>query len=266
MGHPRSRQSDPATIARWIREGRGQGEGAEYKPWLTVRDVPSTGLCWRVKNWKCGGRVCHYLSTLETNLSLFLDWHADTITFFEQFPLLPLDETIEIATRLGVRPPTDPHNQMPVVMTSDFLVRTTRGLVAYAVKPTSALSSRSQQKLQIEMEYWKERGIPWGIVTEKSMPKALLSTLQQVHAYHSLDFYPHLTGETIHLVINELDPLLRAELPIAEAARVTDKRLKLQKGSALVVLLHCIARRLVTFDPHNPLNLSEPLCLPKSNY
>lgn len=248
-----------ATIERWLREGRGQGEGADYRPWLTVRDVPSTGLCSRVKNWKCGGRVCHFLSTLETNFSHILDWRQDTVTFFEQYPLLPLEETLTIATRLGFRPPTDPWNQQPVVMTSDFLVRTTRGLMAYAVKPKSALSGRAQQKLQIEMEYWKERGIPWGIVTEDSMPTALLTTLQQIHPYYSVEWYPHITKATILAAKEQLESLLHAGLPISEAARETDKRLQLKNGTGLVVLLHCLARRLLPFNHNKPLNLSQPL-------
>jgi len=30
-----------AQQAKWIKKGRGSGEYAEYKPWLTVRDLPS---------------------------------------------------------------------------------------------------------------------------------------------------------------------------------------------------------------------------------
>lgn len=32
-----------AKISRYLKEGRGQGELALYKPWLTVQDVPSMG-------------------------------------------------------------------------------------------------------------------------------------------------------------------------------------------------------------------------------
>ena len=31
---------DETKIEKLIKEGRGQNEGAAYKPWLTVRDVP----------------------------------------------------------------------------------------------------------------------------------------------------------------------------------------------------------------------------------
>jgi len=36
------------TFQKWIKEGRGLGHGQAYKPWLTVRDVPSQG---RSQKW-----------------------------------------------------------------------------------------------------------------------------------------------------------------------------------------------------------------------
>ncbi len=33
---------------RWIKDGRGSGRNHEYKPWLTVRDLPSEGRSHRV--------------------------------------------------------------------------------------------------------------------------------------------------------------------------------------------------------------------------
>jgi len=38
-----SRKWDATVYQQYIREGRGQGSGAKYKPWITVRDFPSRG-------------------------------------------------------------------------------------------------------------------------------------------------------------------------------------------------------------------------------
>ena len=35
-------------LNRWIKEGRGQGEGKDYKPWITVTDSSQEGA--RVRN------------------------------------------------------------------------------------------------------------------------------------------------------------------------------------------------------------------------
>ena len=37
-----------AKNARWIKEGRGQGCGKDYKPWFTVRDDPSEDRAHRI--------------------------------------------------------------------------------------------------------------------------------------------------------------------------------------------------------------------------
>ncbi|WP_224752589.1 hypothetical protein [Metabacillus arenae] len=39
-------------IARYYAEGRGKGELASYKPWLTIQNVPSSGRVHRFKGWK----------------------------------------------------------------------------------------------------------------------------------------------------------------------------------------------------------------------
>lgn len=32
---------DESKIERFLKEGRGRGEGVDYSPWLTIQDVPS---------------------------------------------------------------------------------------------------------------------------------------------------------------------------------------------------------------------------------
>jgi hypothetical protein len=85
----RSRKTDQAVIDRRIKEGRGQGTGAEYTPWLYVQDVPSNGLAHRIKGWKTK-REHHFFSTLERDYFYVLEWSPFVIDIREQYPLLPL--------------------------------------------------------------------------------------------------------------------------------------------------------------------------------
>lgn len=55
---------DEKKIQKYIMEGRGQGDLDSYKPWLTIRDVPTEGRAHKVKGIKTG-RVHHLLSDLE---------------------------------------------------------------------------------------------------------------------------------------------------------------------------------------------------------
>ena len=97
----RKRETTRTVIERRIEEGRGQGTGVDYKPWLVVQDVSSRGLVHRIKGWKAE-RVHHLLSNLERDYFYLLEWSLSVTDIREQFPLLPLAETLEIADRAYV--------------------------------------------------------------------------------------------------------------------------------------------------------------------
>src|SRR5271165_5097213 len=119
---PRTHPSpDTATITRWRKAGRGQGEGATYHPWLTVQDVPSTGFSQQLDGWKTG-RVHHLLSTLELAAFYHAEWSLAVVDIREQYPLFELEETQAIADRCGVRHPSHPQAHTPLVMTTDLLL------------------------------------------------------------------------------------------------------------------------------------------------
>ena len=109
------------TEIQQIKNSRGQGRGSDYLPWLTVRDVPSIGLSFRVKGWK-SHRIHHLLSQLELNYFYTLEWSLIVTDIREQYPLLPLSETWQIASLKGISHPTSPKTNQPVVMTTDFLI------------------------------------------------------------------------------------------------------------------------------------------------
>ena len=73
----RSYKMTRAKRERWIREGRGRGEGIDYTPWLKVSDVPSIGRSSRIKGWKTG-RTHHLLSNHELKYFYHLEW-SDTV-------------------------------------------------------------------------------------------------------------------------------------------------------------------------------------------
>jgi hypothetical protein len=37
---------------KWLKEGRGKGEGRKYKPWLTIQDVAGDGNATRIHGIK----------------------------------------------------------------------------------------------------------------------------------------------------------------------------------------------------------------------
>lgn len=161
----RSYQTTAATIARRIKEGRGQGHFKEYKPWLTIHDVPSLGVVTRVPGWK-SGRLHHYLSEhYELAHHYQMEWALDVIDIREQYPLLPLERTLFIAEKLGIRYPIDPKTKYPIVMTTDMMLTIKSAddvrFMAHSIKPSNKLSRRVLEKLQIEkasLKIWAFNG------------------------------------------------------------------------------------------------------------
>src|ERR1700761_2306115 len=164
---------DDKRAARFEKEGRGQGVGENYKPWLTIRDVPSRGRSHRLVGITTN-RVHHFLSDIEHDLFLLLDWQDSVVDLREQLRL-DRDETCRIADARAIRHPRVPRAAEPMVMTTDLVIDR-RGPVgitteAFAVKPDTELDKpRTLQKLEIERRYWLDRGVPWSIVTRAELP------------------------------------------------------------------------------------------------
>ena len=100
---------------KWLKEGRGQGELADYKPWIKISDISSSGRSHRVFGHKTK-RTHHLLSDLELATFLFLEWSPTVLDIREQFPL-NYDTTLKIAEDKHPSVRGDIH-----IMSSDFYV------------------------------------------------------------------------------------------------------------------------------------------------
>lgn len=249
---------------RKLKQGRGRGHGEKYKPFLTVREVPSRGLSHRIKGWTTS-RVHHFLSNLEKNYFYLLDWSSLVVDIREQFPL-PIEDTMMISERLGVRHPTDPKTKESTIMTTDFLVDLlSEGksvMVARSVKMSQDLGSkRVLEKLEIERTYWAERKVDWGIVTELDIPKAVAEYVEWIHSSADIASSPGLTPQIISQAEAALYDLI-TENPresLAHAALAIDHALGLNAGSGLWVVRHLIASGRWTVDMTKAIATDKPL-------
>jgi hypothetical protein len=154
---------------KYLREGRGQGVGAGYTPWICIQDFPSLGMVSRVSG-ATTGRIHHLMSNLELSLFYLLDWSDDVIDIREQYPLIDLANVIEIAENANIKYPYDTKSGFPYVLTSDFYIETAQGAMIISVKPSSELEKlRVREKLEIERRYWNKRGIGWSVMTENEI-------------------------------------------------------------------------------------------------
>ncbi|QHC05374.1 heteromeric transposase endonuclease subunit TnsA [Anoxybacillus sp. PDR2] len=180
-------------IDKYIKEGRGQGEFENYKPWLTVRDVPSNGRVAREMGTKVK-REYHFLSDLERYFFYILEWQDSVVDIREQYPILEMEKTVEIAELLGFAHPKDPKTKINIVMTSDFMItyKNDQGDVCYAARSIKSfkdlLKKRTLEKLLIEKYYYDQLGIDWGVVTDKEINKDFAVNLQDLRQYQLFPF------------------------------------------------------------------------------
>ncbi len=264
------RKFTEAKKKKWEKEGRGQGHGENFKPWYTVRDVASQGLCSRVRGL-ITRRVHHLLSRKEYYFFLIVDFCSRVLDIREQFPL-PREVTLEIAARLGIKHPMDPWTKVPVVMTTDFLldfvVDDKTVLIARTIKMTSKLKKkRTLEKLEIERTYWQERGIDWAIVTERDIPIVVAKNIRWIRSAYYLEDFPSISKE----LLLELEELLFHEIasshkPLATITSAVDNSYCLSPGICLLLARHLIARRIWPVDIYSELGGNRPLIVSKSRW
>ena len=248
---------------RWIADGGGAARGALYRPYLCVQDVPSRANVNRVKGWKTG-RTHHFMSNLEFQFFLLLEWFDVVTDINEQFPL-DLAETQSIADQLGFKHPTVPVTQQPNIMTTDFKITCAHGLQesyrAVAIKPTSDLTKRTLQKLEIERHFWANRNVPWSIVTERDINLSLVRNIQWLHPHRELQ--PGLLPEPTPLskVEKVLLEFVATNRPLADATLAFDERLGLPLGSGLALTRHLLATKRWLVDMDIVINPTQPLKL-----
>ncbi|MGM0881384.1 MAG: TnsA endonuclease N-terminal domain-containing protein [Bacillota bacterium] len=249
----RNRVTTARVIERRLKEGRGQGHFAAYKPWLTIHDVPSHGIVTRILGWK-SGRL-HHLFSEHFELAHFyqMEWSTNVIDIREQYPLLPLEKTLYIAEQLGVRHPTDPRTHHPIVMTTDQLITVKGGediyFEAHSIKPKSKLGKRVIEKLEIERKFFEDSGITWRLITEKQINYELVKNVIWLHSSKSVVDIPEISTELIW----KFEPVLLQALedqsrPFAKITLEQDQLHDLSPGTCISITKFLLANRYWKVD------------------
>ena len=144
---PRQRKTDKYRLI----EGRGTGRLHHYKPWLKIHELPNIGRSHRPFGIKTR-RIHQLLSDNEYYYFLMAEWSRNIIDIREQYPLLPLEETIYIANELGYKHSFDKFRSENVVMTTDFILTIKDGNlvrdIVRTIKPVKDLNkSRTKEKV-----------------------------------------------------------------------------------------------------------------------
>lgn len=158
-----------------MREGFGQGEGADYKPYIKSREFNSQGTAVTLRDYKTGRNV-ELLSQGEAMYWHILRFKKDVLDIREQLPL-SLDDTNRLAEEMGIKP----SRNGKVPMTTDFfVVYTDRHVEAFAFKPSkrSLEKDRTVELLTLEKTYWESKNVPWNLVFKTEINQSLATNIR----------------------------------------------------------------------------------------
>lgn len=236
-------------ISKRIKDGRGQGMGKDYQPWLTIQDVPSRGVSHRIYSHKTQ-RVHHLLSNLELYVFLILDWSSSVQDIREQFPL-NIDDTREICLEHGLRHPSIQGSEQ--VMSSNFLIDTSdknKRQFVIQVKPLKELlKERTIEKLEIERRYWKLKEIPWSIVTEQNIPITARKNIEWLSPFIVEHLDPDI-WDKLHSIFYYFSK--KPGISIIKLCKEVDIQERTTAGMTLQYLRTLIANRSIKFDIQQP--------------
>lgn len=254
---------DADKFNRWIKEGRGQGEGENYKPWMTIQDFPSMGRATRVFGWSTK-RIHHFFSDSQLKYFYLLDWDGKVVDIREHYPLIDLEVVLEDTSGLRLDKFIDRKTKESYILTTTFLITLLnndgqKSYAARSIKYASELSKKSTiEKLEIERRYWKSQGIDWGIVTNKDINSIRAKNIEWVHSAMSVD-------SNIGFSKAELEDLLGGLLyrtvdskqSIKKVVLEYEKDYSLDAGTGLLLFKHLVANKRIILDMDKPINLNQ---------
>jgi hypothetical protein len=253
------------TVQRFIAEGRGTGQGADYKPWISVQDISSLGESRRVPGLKID-REHQLLSNVEWHLFLLLEWSTDIVDIREQFPL-DRDLTQEIAATLGIRHPFYPGTNVPTVMTVDMLVTRMHGgkeaLEAYDAKRSEeAEDENSLAKLEITRYYLENSGIPHHLVFHSALPQPEVTNIELIRGSalkpEEQEPYPGFYEHHKHVMASMLERQ-QATGSLYQFCTFYDRSQSISAGEGLRIAKMLMLDRILDADLTNPDLVTAPM-------
>jgi len=237
-----------ATFQRWLKEGRGAGRGSAYKPWLTVRDIPSQGRSHRVFGHK-SQRTHHLFSDLELAVFLILEWQSDINEIREQFPLQQ-ETTKELAEKHGIAHPSV--KGVLQYLSSDFLVNSSRldlPKFALQVKYTNDLAKpRVIEKLELERRYWRRKDVPWFLVTQKEVSPIAIQNIDWLYSAQRDSIPDEALAHRVSFYCHQFEK--NPDISIIDLAKSLDANYEMPNGKSLREIRQLLAQRFFTFDIH----------------
>lgn len=171
-----------------IAQGRCQGYGPDYIPFIKANEFPSVGTASIIMD-PFEGRQVHTLSTAETMFYWSIRMDPNILHIREQY-LLDRDTVDAIRAKMGLK-------KLDIYCTTDFLIDYADGeqraySIKYSVKDFDRTNKRYRgreyafdsmvNRQKLEYLYWKLQGVRFSIVTTENMDRFKAANAQSVMA------------------------------------------------------------------------------------
>lgn len=246
-------------LKRYLKEGRGQGTGKDYKPWTTISDYSSKGRVSRILGIKTK-RIHHLHSDNQLRAFLIFEFTENVIDIRESFPLLDVMEVIDDKENLRFDKFCNKETGEQLVISTNFLltIKEPDGgerLYARTVKNTSELNKKiTLEKLEIERRYWMHKGVEWKIITEKQLPRQICKNIEWVRETLLEDGVADkepLSQVLLTYLLNNMDTPLKELLKSfdhVEAERAS--------GTGLYLFRYLIAKKVIKLNMAEKINFA----------
>lgn len=254
-------------INKMIKEGRGTGIGSEYKPWIRIQDVSSLGRSTRLKGIKTK-RQHEFLSDMERDYFYLLEFSDEVQDIREQFPLLPIEDTLLIAKELGIEHPKNTETGEFIVMTTDFLISVNHNDETYEVARTikskdDLMNRRIIEKFYIEQKYWEGKGINWAIVTDEEINKVIANNISFVHNYKdikAIDSFSNIEAKELNdLLYAFIRRIIDNHKSMRTICSEFDIEMCLERGSSLSMFKHLVINKIIDIDITRKIDVNKPI-------
>lgn len=249
-----------STLKRFTQEGRGAGEGKEYKPWLQVQDVKSRGRSTRIFSQKTQ-RVMHLLSDLQLHYYYLLEFDGAVIDIREHYPLLDLHEqNLPFDAKLQKKL-FNAKTNVPHVFTTTFYVTKVNAkgepyYEARVVKSSSELDKPATiERLQIIYSYFNKKEIDFGIVTEKDINKQMALNIGWFMMAFDLSDFPEINTIQHYLKVDLYKLFQMPGMTFNRGFTRLEKTYQLPEGSGLTLFKHLLATKQLVMNLNNPIEL-----------
>ncbi len=247
-----------------IAEGRCQGEGTDYKPYINNQDIASQGRTTRHRGIKAERQLIT-LSDYETKCRRIFEFSQVIVQIKEQYAV-DINETRVIADTLGIKHPADPQTKELVPVDFDFFLEVKQGdgetrWIARTFKQKDKLCDRRViEKFEIAREWCRQNNISWGIITEDELDSTVCKNIEKVNAYYdiaSVGFKKLRAKERRRLIEYFVGQVLACSEPIRDLCVELEEKFELEYGVGLGLFKYLVAHHILEINLTKELEVSD---------